>query len=147
MLIEGVRHDATACEMRCPWYCRNERAQRMYLVLPRVACLAATRASCRRKRAGCGLGLGGSHVLLYFMFGRVARLERALGPYPQNVLRLRMPFVKFLLLLREIGNVRKRHLPPLASALVPRNARGGSLLRGMAGASASATPAPQRHLI
>ena len=32
-----------ACEMRCPWYCRNERAQRVYLVLSRVACLAATR--------------------------------------------------------------------------------------------------------
>ena len=39
-----------ACEMRCPWYCRNERAQRVYSVLSRVACLAATRASCRRKR-------------------------------------------------------------------------------------------------
>jgi len=45
----------TACEMRCPWCCRNERAQRAYLVLSRVVCLAATRASCRRKRAGCGL--------------------------------------------------------------------------------------------
>ena len=32
-----------ACEMRCPWYCRNERAQRVYLVLSRVVCLAATR--------------------------------------------------------------------------------------------------------
>ena len=44
-----------ACEMRCPWYWRNERAQRVYLVLSRVVCLAATRESCRRKRAGCGL--------------------------------------------------------------------------------------------
>ena len=26
----------TACEMRCPWCCRNERAQRAYLVLPGV---------------------------------------------------------------------------------------------------------------
>jgi len=43
-----------ACEMRCPWYCLNERTQRVYLVLSRVVCLAATRASCRRKRAGCG---------------------------------------------------------------------------------------------
>ena len=146
MLIEGVRHDATACEMRCPWYCRNERAQRMYLVLPRVACLAATRASCRRKRAGCGLGLGFACFIVFHVWTSGAFRAR-LGPYPQDVLR-RAPFVKFLRLLRQIRNVRKRHLrPTLASALVPRNARGGSLLRGMAGAPASATPAPQRHLI
>jgi hypothetical protein len=49
-----------ACEMRCPWYCRNERAQRVYLVLSRVACLAAiwrprARAAAGSGRAGCGL--------------------------------------------------------------------------------------------
>ena len=41
-----------ACEMRCPWNLRYERAHLVYLVLSREACLAATRDSWRRKRVG-----------------------------------------------------------------------------------------------
>ena len=44
-----------ACEMHWPWYVRYERAQRVYLVRSWVVCLAATRDSWRRKRAGWGL--------------------------------------------------------------------------------------------
>ena len=48
-----------ACEMHWyPWYVRYERAQRVYLVRSWVVCLAATRDSWRRKRAGWGLMQG-----------------------------------------------------------------------------------------
>jgi len=51
-----------ACEMRCPWYCRNERAQRVYLVLAVAGGWRVWRpraqAGCRRKRAGGRAGCG-----------------------------------------------------------------------------------------
>ena len=52
--VEGVRHDEMACEMRCPWYCRNERAQQVGTWCCRGWCVWRPRA-----RAAAGSGRGG----------------------------------------------------------------------------------------
>ena len=55
MDVEGVRHDEMACEMRCPWYCRNERAQQVGTWCCRGWCVWRPRA-----RAAAGSGRGGA---------------------------------------------------------------------------------------
>ena len=53
--VEGVRHDDGVRDALPVVLSERASAAGRYLVLSRVVCLAATRASCRRKRAGrCG---------------------------------------------------------------------------------------------